>query len=90
MKNLLLLLGIICISCDPEPIKSDWSQYEQQGQQDCGIIIASGHDQRGDYICVKMSYQSQGEYNRYKVSNYQSYQLNTQICNFDGLTKEAN
>lgn len=89
MKTLLLAaLSIFAISCTaPE----DESHYiPQVYKPDCGTIVASGEDQRGDYIEVKMPGYNNSQHDRYKVANYLDYHLGKSICNFAGLTKQAN
>jgi len=89
MKTLLLVaLSIFAVSCTaPE----DDSQYiPQVYKPNCGTIVATGEDQRGDYIEVRMPSYNPSQHDRYKVANYMDYKLGKEICNFAGLTKQAN
>lgn len=88
MKTLLLAtIALFAVSCSTPDIEEQ-PTYNIENNQNCGTIVSTGHDRRGDYIEVRMSYHNPSQADRYKVSNYSDYQLNHEICNFAGITKE--
>lgn len=84
MRTLIFLLASLAVSCTAEPVKTTPINITS----DCGTIVATGEDQRGDYIEVRMPNYNSSQKDRYQVPNYLDYQINQQICDFTGLVKQ--
>jgi len=89
MKTIFTIaIAMALFSCTaPEITKETPNSYGDT--LDCGIIVTTGEDNRGDYIKVRMPYHNQQQKDRYKVVNYMDYKLGKEICNFAGLTKQT-
>ena len=79
MKKLFIILALTVISCSTD------KPTDATSQNNCYQIIAKGIDNRGDYIIIKYTTNTQ---RRYKVDNYLNYLQQSTICEPINLTQQ--
>lgn len=83
--TILAALSLIAVSCST-PEENDYNNA-QDNYLVCGVIKSVGEESGNDFILVQFGGQTANNYHKYLVANYMDYKINSEICDFTGLTE---